>query len=172
MIRKYRIPIFLALIFLMGILHLLNKNTTGPSIPSSTPAGVDVKNLMINGKKVVGLTPGNEEDDIQKLKVTNNVSTGWENKLKSSFKLQGGKDLQDISLEKVDSFIWAQEGMALNVESVIVRVRNLKNQETSFRVLVDAQSGKVLKNWDQPVIDPANPREAIGVKVDTRYHSE
>ncbi|WP_408095411.1 hypothetical protein ACJVC5_10245 [Peredibacter sp. HCB2-198] len=180
MIKRW--PYFIILVVVAGgVLYLWKKETpvappapstakkTSATPPSSTPPG---KTFQIDGKKVVGLSPGKEEEEIKKLKVANAVSPEWQENLEVALKAQGGQAIKDIAIQKVDSFIWAQDGVALNVESVIVTLKNQKNEETTFRVLVDAQTGKILKNWDRPVFDPANPRQNFGIKVDSRYHND
>lgn len=102
-----------------------------------------------------------------------NKDTGtWEDNLRESLKRQGGPGLQNIRINKVDSFIWEQDGLPLQVESLIVTTQNLKKEETTFRVLVDSETGKILKNWDQPVFDPVNPRDGFRLKLDPRYHQD
>lgn len=133
---------------------------------------IDSTKLEINGVKVVGLAPGREQQEIKNLKVSNTPSSAWEEGLERSLRVQGGESLKDITFKKVDSFVWATEGIALFVESVIVTVKNDQNNETTFKVLVDAQTGKILRNWDQPVFDPANPRNNFRIKLDSRYHPE
>lgn len=144
----------------------LKKEKTQTKIPE-----VDAKSLKIEGKRVVGLRPGNEEEEIKKLKIANTPSPEWKPALEETLRAQGGDAIKEIKFETVDSFVWAQDGIALFVESVIVTLRSDKNPPTTFRVLVDAQNGKILKNWDQPVFDPANPRENFRIKIDPRYHS-
>lgn len=143
-----------------------------PNEPVMITPKIDVKNLKIDGKKVLGLRPGKESQDIQNVHMANLPSTEWEEKLEENLRNQGGAELQDVELKKVESLVLVQDDMALNVESVIVTLKHTNNEKTIFRVLVDSQTGKVLKNWDQPVRDPANPRENFGVKLDPRYHNE
>ncbi len=171
MTKHTRLILILAVVICGGFL-LRVKLTPEPEAEKPVVAHeVDLKNLRIDGKKVVGLPPGEEEEQIRNLQVTNRVSPEWREKLESALRLQGGSEVKELLIDKVDSFIWAHGGIALNVESVIVRLKNLKDEQTSFRVLVDAQTGKILKNWDQPVIDPANPRDAFRIKVDPSYHT-
>lgn len=171
---KRWLPLILLFLALIGLYFYLQKK---PIAPIETPPKPSSKiepapKLEIDGKQVLGLSPGKETEEIKKLKVANKVSPEWEEKLEETIRHQGGSAVKSVEIHKVDSFIWAQDGIALNVESVIVTLKNSKNQETVFRVLVDAQNGKILKNWDRPVIDPANPRENFGIKVDSRYHND
>ena len=140
-------------------------------VPKAAPK-IDPDSLKIEGKRVVGLRPGNEKEEIKKLKVANTPSKNWGQALEETLRAQGGDAIKEIKFDKVDSFVWAHDGVALFVESVIVTLKSDKNVSTTFRVLVDAQNGKILKNWDHPVFDPANPREGFRIKIDPRYHSD
>jgi len=133
---------------------------------------VDFEKLQLDGRKVVGLTPGKEKEQLGKLQVMNSPSPEWEEGLKKNLQAQGGNSIKEISLKKRDSFVWVHEGAPLFVESVFVTLKGQDNQLINFRVLVDAQTGKILKNWDQPVVDPMDPRTNFKIKVDPRYHSE
>lgn len=174
---RYRKLILSALVIVMAAgFYFLNpgkENVPTLPTPEKKPSPqINTEKLEIDGKKVLGLKPGKEKTDIKKLKVANQPSSYWEKELKESLLHQGGAAVKDIKVTKIDSFVWAHEGVALYVESVIVTLRNEKNVPTTFRVLVDAQTGKILKNWDHPVIDPVNPREGFRIKIDPRYHAD
>jgi hypothetical protein len=132
---------------------------------------IDVENLKIDGRKVIGLPPGKEKESLSKIQLSNRPSTEWDEKLEKTIRSQGGDGVKDVQLKSVDSFIWTQDGQSLFVESVIVTLKKPNNEEISFRVLVDSQTGKILKNWDQPIFDPANPRDNFKIKIDPRYHN-
>lgn len=133
---------------------------------------IDINNLQIDGRKVVGLLPGRERDQLRNMKVLNSPSQSWEESLKTNLQQQAGNTLKEIKLKKIDSFVWVHEGIPLFVESVIVTLKGDENQIVNFKVLVDSESGKILKNWDQPVFDPMDPRTNFKIKVDPRYHLE
>lgn len=130
---------------------------------------INTETLKIDGKRVLGLTPGKEAEEIKTLNVANNPSPNWTPALLKTLQKQGGKSIKDIQIRPVDSFILAQDNLALFVESVVVTITNEQNTQTTFRVLVDSQTGKILRNWDQPVIDPVNPRQNFRLKIDPRY---
>ncbi len=132
---------------------------------------IDVENLKIDGRKVIGLPPGKEKESLSKIQLSNRHSTEWDEELEKTIRSQGGDGVKDVQLKSVDSFIWTQDGQSLFVESVIVTLKKPNNEEISFRVLVDSQTGKILKNWDQPIFDPANPRDNFKIKIDPRYHN-
>lgn len=179
MIKRHHY-IFILIILISGLIFQLRSYFNKPSPDAvlnktavETPSPVvDSVKLEIDGKKVIGLTPGKEKDEIQNIKVANYVSSEWQQNLEDTLRAQGGSSIKEIKLTKVDSFVWSQDGIALYVESVIVNLRNDKNVSSTFRVLVDAQNGKILKNWDQPVIDTINPKDRFRIKVDPRYHAD
>lgn len=174
MTKRNLLLIFSAVIIIGAVLFFMRKKSV-PEITQDGPASspvIDPQTLTIDGKKVIGLPPGNPSNQIQKLKIANRISPDWEPNLEKSLRAQGGDSVKDITIKKVDSFVWNQDGIALFVESVIVTVKNQKNEQTSFKALVDAQNGKILKNWDQPVFDPLHPKDNFKVKVDPRYHNE
>lgn len=145
-------------------LKIESKVPTSPSAPQ-----INTETLKIDGKRVLGLTPGKEVEEMKKLNVANNATDNWSPALLKTLQKQGGKAAKDIQLKRVDSFVLAQDNLALFVESVIVTITNEQNAQTTFRVLVDSQTGKILRNWDQPVIDPINPRQNFRLKIDPRY---
>ena len=137
-----------------------------------SPSQIDIKERKIDGKPVIGLHPGKEEEELKDIQLANEPTDEWEEKLEETLRSQGGSALKEVIIRKTESLIWLQDGVALNVESATVNLKDDKGYETKFRVLVDSQTGKILKNWDQPVVDPINPRENFGLKLDPRYHQD
>lgn len=162
--------LFFSIVTLVRLYFSSKKTETAPV--KQQKIVVNTEKIEINGLKVIGLTPGKEKEEIQNLKVSNTPSNEWEQGLEETLRTQGGDALKEVSFNKVDSFVWVQDGIALFVESVIVSIKNDKNAETKFRVLVDAQNGKILQSWDPPVYDPLNPKERFRIRIDPRYHSE
>jgi hypothetical protein len=117
----------------------------------------------------MGLPPGNEQQSLKQLKIVNKPSSDWEENLREAIVAQGGEAFQEVKMNRNDSFIWAQNGIGIFVESVTVNLRNARNEESAFNVLVDSQTGKILQNWGTPVRDPLNPRAEFRVKLDPRY---
>jgi hypothetical protein len=176
MTRRPLLLVSLAAVVLLALLLLWRGRTAAPDrragAEPKAPPSVDVERLQVNGLKVVGLAQGRERDQLRSLSVVNRRSPEWKEGLVSTLRAQGGSDLTDVRLNVVDSFVWIHDGLGLFVESVIVTIKNERNHETTFRVLVDAQNGKILQNWDQPVVDPATPQESFRLKLDPRYHAE
>lgn len=141
---------------------------TGKTIKVDGPDSTRIEHKY-NGRRVLNLPPGREKEILENLKVTNIVSEEWQKKVEEALRLQGGDSLKDVSIQKVESLIWLYHGVALNVESVAVTLKNERKEQTRFRALIDSQNGKILQTWDQPVIDPANPRDKFNIKVDPRY---
>lgn len=123
-------------------------------------------------KKMLPLTNKSEKAKNQKPFLVSGPSPVWEEDLKETLLVQAGGLIKNIKIKSVDSFIWKQDGVAMQVESVIISFLNEDNQETKFRALVDPQNGKILRNWDQPIVDPGNPRDSFKIKIDPRYHNE
>ena len=173
MTKHYRYLIPIAFI-VFGVFFLLEekRESPSPSLSSKSLPQVDVKNQTIDNKKVVGLTSGEEKKQLESLKIDNEVSEDWEKNLEKALLDQGGESIKSLTIKKVDSFIWKQDSVALHVESVMVSIKNQQNAESSFRAMVDAQTGKILKTWDQPVFDPAHPKDNFKIKIDPRYHNQ
>ncbi len=97
-------------------------------------------------------------------------SKNWEQKLKQSLRAQAGDSQLSIEIKKEKSIIWTKDENPLKVESVVVKLTNRQNVQSSFRALVDPQTGKVLESWDQTIFDPANVKENFSFKLDSRYN--
>jgi len=172
---KYLIP--LLAIIVIAIFFLKKEDGDSRHSSSALPSPVkqhtiDFPNQTIDNKKVVGLKPGEEKEQLENLKVSNQVAENWEIKLEKNLMEQGGDSIKSLNIKKTDSFIWKQDATALHVESVTVTLKNQQNAESSFRALVDAQTGKILQTWDQPVFDPAHPKDNFKIKLDPRYHNQ
>jgi hypothetical protein len=100
----------------------------------------------------------------------NQPSPDWEKRLESALKEQAGNSLKEIKIQKERSFVWMRDENPLLVESVIVTLTNHKKSESTFRALVDSQTGKVLETWDRTIVDPSQIKEdGFRVKLDPRY---
>ena len=94
----------------------------------------------------------------------------WEENIKSNLLRQSFDENYDIKLTKESSFTWDELGAPIDVDSVKVSLRNPSGETSSFRALIDKNNGKILRTWDRPVIDPINPREKRGIKLNPLYH--
>lgn len=99
----------------------------------------------------------------------NRPSPEWKNLLEVSLKTQGGENLKEIKIEREKSLIWMKDNQALMVESVLVSLTNQQDVHSSFRALVDSQTGKVLESWDRTLFDPASTKDGFRFKLDPRY---
>lgn len=172
MTKKHYLIIFITLLVVLRVAYFLKQKPMSDDLNIQESSKIDPEKLEIDGKKVVGLTPGHEAEEIQKLKVSNVVSPDWQTNLEESLRVQGGDAVKGVEIQKVDSFIWSHDGVSLNVESVIITVKGENNKATTFRALVDAQNGKILNNWDQPIIEYADPLKQPRIKIDPRYHGQ
>lgn len=170
MTKRYQIIFLLLLLIFTAVTYYTFKDSDGPTPEKDAlPKGLTPSQVEIDGRSVVGLPPGKEEKVAAKMKITNVPSPRWKEKVESFLKAQGGEGLKSLEIDRLDSFIWHNQGVALNVESILISITNKRDEKTKFRALVDSESGKILHSWDQPVFDPINPREKQGVKIDPRY---
>jgi uncharacterized membrane protein YkoI len=183
---KYRLILTTSLLLagFFGVIYFFKGSELAETKKSITPAKTSIvataktdtsaKVRISNDGKTITRAPSQEDDDQNEnsLQPVNHVTQEWEPNLEKAIREQGGSAIKEVKIKKVDSIIWEQDGMALHAESVVISVKNDKDEETSFRALVDAQTGKILKNWDQPIIDPVNPRDNFKVRIDPRYHQE
>lgn len=177
---KSRVFSILFLIVFIGVLYSLRQEKSELPIeksvqvqmsPTKEPV-VDVEKLEIDGKKVVGLPPGKEKTLIKEVHVANRATENWKPELKKALLAQGGPSVKDIKIEKLDSFVWTVSGTALFVETVKITLKNDQNSVVSFNAMVDSQTGKILQNWNQPVIDNFDGRNDLKIHIDPRYHNE
>lgn len=131
------------------------QNSPQPEANSSVPASSPIKTPSARTPASVGYV--------------NQPSPDWEEKLTTSFKEQGGATLKEIKIVKERSFVWKRDDLPLHVNSVIVSLTTKEDVQTSFKALVDSQTGKVLETWDRSISDPANVREGFRFKLDPRY---
>jgi hypothetical protein len=171
--RNLAITMAFCLIFFGFVVFLKNKKQQIASSKITPTSTTPIqKPLILNGRRVLGMHPSTTAGQLKTLKTANTISTKWEPILEQNIRAQGGDAVKSIKIKKVDSFIWNQDGLALNVESVMVSIKNQRGEETSFKALVDSQNGKILQNWDRPVFDPIHPKDNFKVRIDPRYHNE
>jgi len=173
MIKRQLLPLLLIVtVILFGLAFYLKQKEKKEISSFKQELKMKETGPEYNGRKIIGLTPGKEIEEFETLKINNVVSEDWKTEFKKGLAAQGGSSVKDMEINLLDSFIWSQDGVALNVESVQVTLSNEKGESTKFRALVDSSSGKILQTWDRPVIDSVNPREGHGLKIDPRYHND
>lgn len=102
-------------------------------------------------------------------KYENTPSHDWKAKVEKHLRNLGGNDLKEIHIQKERSVIISRDNHNLMVESVVIKLTNNQNSRSSFRAMVDPQTGKILETWDRTVFDPGNVREGFRFKLDPRY---
>lgn len=102
------------------------------------------------------------------VKVENVASNNWHDRVRDSFRKQA-PSVKDITITVEQSYVLVQGTNAINVESVKIILTNQRGEESSFRALVDSQTGKVIETWDRSLTDPMNPRDTFKLKLDPRY---
>lgn len=174
MIKRRYLVIILVLGVLIALIWLFARRPqVKPVPPTPSPTSSATEAPKVNGRRVLNLPPGQEKAVLDNLRPANAVSEKWQESLRNVLKLQGGDSLRDITIQKIESLIWMNNGSALNVESVAITLRGDKGERTKFRALVDSQSGKIIQSWDQPVYDPVHSgNNNIQIKLDPRYHND
>ncbi len=171
--KHYYLPIFGLVALLVAAYYFRNSSSeindpfvsaqskvskTSPLVPEESAADVD-------------LAEGMPEPSLDK-GITQDSSPEWKELLEENLRAQGGDEIEEIKIDKVDSFVWSHEGVSLNVDSVVITIRGRQNQRTKFRAIVDPKNGKILNSWDRPIVEYADPSKRRGIKVDPRYHQE
>lgn len=137
-----------------------DKQVTAP-LPT-TKSSPEIK-VMDPKRNLVERTPAS-------MGYVNQPSLDWEKKLETSLKEQAGNSLKEIKIKKEKSLVLMRDENPLLVESVIITLTNHKKSESTFRALVDSQTGKVLESWDRTIVDPSQIKEdGFKVKLDPRY---
>jgi len=171
--KHYYLPI-LGFVVLLGAAYYFTNSSTemdGPVL-SSKPK-VKKGPQVIPEESVVEADLSQDEPEQKQDKViTHDSSPEWKELLEENLRAQGGDEIEEIKIDKVDSFLWSHEGVSLNVDSVVITIRGRQNQSTKFRAIVDPQNGKILNSWDRPIVEYADPSKRRGIKVDPRYHQE
>lgn len=130
----------------------------------------EVRNPVLSNNETTSIAEERNETETQSPEGSITDSPVWKELLEENLRAQGGDEIENIKIDKVDSFVWSHEGVSLNVESVVITLRGRDNQSTKFRAIVDAQNGKILNSWDQPIVEYADPSKRRGIKIDPRYH--
>ncbi len=121
-----------------------NDNDQEPA-PAPVPSTTEIK----TPKKREWL--GNKDQLLKSGRITfkNKVSTDWPSKLQKQLARGLPPDVT-LSIHPERDFIMLEGDQALNTQQVIV-VFEAKNNRNSFRAMVDSQTGKIIRTWDQTI---------------------
>lgn len=153
----------------LGLIFFMKKDTPAslsenklPRTPTLAINSNPVSKIIDHHKKPLDRVPAS-------VGYVNTPSPDWEKRLETSLKEQSGNSLKTIKIQKESSMVWVKDGNPLLVQSVIITLTSQKAAESSFRAMVDSQTGKVLESWDRTISDPANVRGGFRIKLDPRY---
>ena len=163
--KKIALFLFVALTPLL-FLKKEAQNPMNEKSPRHSSVSRDEKNIarevIDQNRKPLERTPASSS-------YVNKPSPEWKKRLETSLKAQAGNSLKSMKIQKESSLVWMRDENPILVESVIVTLTNHQKVQSSFRALVDSQTGKVLESWDQTIFDPANVRDGFHLKLDPRY---
>lgn len=171
--KRYCLPI-LGLVALLGAAYYFTNSSMEINDPIVLSQPKDRKTPpVVPGESAVAEDLA-EDSSEQKLDKDNTPvsSPEWKELLEENLRAQGGDEIEEIKIDKVDSFVWSHEGVSLNVDSVVITISGRQNQRTKFRAIVDPRNGKILNSWDRPIVEYADPSKRRGIKIDPRYHQE
>jgi hypothetical protein len=159
-----------AILFLLGLCaFFLSRKETSVALKAPVP---------LSQSEVAAMAPENKNGPVRvetparspaSLGYVNSPSPDWQDRLEASLKAQGGQNLKTVTIKSEKSFVWDREENPLFVQSVVVTLVNQQEAQSSFRAIVDAQTGKILETWDQTISDPADVRGGFRIKLDPRY---
>lgn len=174
---KRLLTLLILFFVLLGIVYIYPRkdHVIEKKFEKEAPSTTSLKNTpppsVAKPRRILGVKP----DDVQKLapedfETDNLPGEEWEDILTQNLEAQGGDSLQEIDIKKTESLILRRDNRKLAVESVVITLTRKDGVQSSFRALVDSETGKVLETWDRPVFDPVHPNENFKVKLNPIYH--
>lgn len=168
MTRKQKL-LLVALFMASAILgYLFSPSRNAPQSDSLVPPlektiieSIDKRIFVGPDKKTLDKVPSN-------LKWVNKPDKNWKEKTEKSLRLQS-KAVKNITINPERSLVIIRDGNALLVESVVITLTNQADEESSFRAVIDSQTGKILETWDRSITDSMNPRDEFKFKLNPRY---
>lgn len=159
-----------AILFILGLCaFFLSRKQTSVAVKKEAPQSKAESLAVVGGNQNGPVRVETPTRTPASLGYVNTPSPDWEDRLEASLKAQGGQNLKSITIKNEKSFVWDREENPLFVQSVVVTLVNQQEAQSSFRAIVDAQTGKILETWDQTISDPADVRGGFRIKLDPRY---
>ncbi len=167
---KKRVSLLICCMFIVGgCLWWWQKPVTLPQHSTKTLAILKPETNEIQDRQVINKDKVTINRLPASVSFVNKPSADWEKKLTQSLKAQAGNSLKELEIKKERSLVWTRDENALLVESVVVSMTNTQDVSSSFRALVDSQTGKVLETWDRTIFDPMDKSGEFKFKLDPRY---
>lgn len=124
-----------------------------PSTPiKRAPASVPSSKIVPAKKELPKREWVGKKDDVVKsgrVKFANTVSEEWSLKLEESL-LRGMPEDVTLEIQNERDLIVLEGQTATNAQQVVV-IFNSPEKRNSYRALVDAQTGRILKSWDHTI---------------------
>lgn len=114
--------------------------------------------------------PDVSQDKVEDIMTDNMPSEEWQELFEEVIRAQAGSSIDTIDIKKTESVIVKRDKRTLAAESVVVTLTKPDGTQSSFRALVDSETGRVIETWDRPLFDPVHPNENFKIKVPAHYH--
>ncbi len=175
MTKEQRSALAILLPFTIALMCFFYIDEEAQELASTTNIGPRSKTSPETDKGILRSPAGQDKDLTKSLGYHTKPGLShpvWKEKLESTLKTQGGNFITKINIETVETFDWKIGKVDVRVDSIIVKLENIKGQRSSFRAIVDATSGKILQTWDAPVVDNFTAKSSGEIKIDSRYHND
>lgn len=176
--KRINWALVIALIFFGFAIAYYVHHMEEPPVEKETPPRTNVKSvrplpkqreeIMVNGRKIIGKVTEEQRKNPELIKPANIPSPAWKKEVLHSLEKLGGDEVKTVSIKKVESVVWMKNEGGINAESVIITLKNKEGMESSFRALVDAQTGRILETWDRTIFEPVGHQEGL-IQLDERY---
>ena len=182
--KKINWAVVVALLATILIIAFYLRHMDEPPVDKETPPRTNVKSvkplpkereeILVDGRTVIGKVSEEQRKNPTLIHPTNTPSAVWEKNLLQNLNQNGGEGLQNIAIKKVQSVVWMKNEGSVNAESVIITLKNKEGAESTFRALVDSQTGMILETWDRTIFEPVGHRDhhEHTIQVDERYFTE
>lgn len=169
MTKKQVTLLICCLVVFVGLFLWWQKPVAHQLRSANKPASAKPSVTEIHGREIINQNKVKIDRLPASVSFINQPSADWEKKLTQSLKAQAGSSLKELEIKKERSLVWTRDENALLVESVVVSMTNTQDVSSSFRALVDSQTGKVLETWDRTIFDPMDKSAEFRFKLDPRY---
>lgn len=119
-----------------------------------------------NNRLLIGEISSQLLSNVEKLPMLNTINPHWKENLGMELVRFHSSDTK-VLIKKEESLIRIQNGKGLFTERVVVSYLNGDNPISSFKALIDSDSGKIIETWDntiqEKITSPEERREFLRI---------